>query len=77
MSTTTLEHRHYAPADVAEARPPRKSFWRRAFDALVEAQQRRADREIARFLASHGGLMTDDMERQIMEHLSRRNRPSV
>lgn len=76
MSTTTYTHQ-YTGTDTATVTSPRKSFWRRAFDRLIEGQQRRADREIARFLASHGGLLTDDMERQIMEHLSRRSRPSV
>lgn len=75
MSTTTYIH-HYAGAEAAEA-GPRKSFFRRVFDRLVESQQRRADREIARFLETHGGVLTDDMERQIMESLSRRSRPSV
>ena len=77
MSTTTFQNQQFATTDVAEATPQRKPLWRRAFDALVESQQRRADREIGRFVANHGGLMTDDMERQIMEHLSRRSRPSV
>jgi len=72
MSTTTVSA-HYAPAEAA----PRKSIWARVFEALVNAQQRRADREIARFLESHGGLLTDDMERQIMDSLSRRNRRAI
>ncbi len=76
MSTTTYTHQ-YAGTDTATATSPRKSFWRRVFDRLIESQQRRADREIARFLESHGGMLTDDMERQIMEHLSRRSRPTV
>ena len=76
MSTTTYTHQ-YAGTDAAAATSPRKSFWRRVFDRLIEGQQRRADREIARFLESHGGLLTDDMERQIMESLTRRNRPSI
>lgn len=73
MSTTTVSA-HFAPA---EAIAPRKSIWRRFIDRLIETQQLRADREIARFLESHGGLLTDDMERQIMASLSRRNRPTV
>ncbi len=72
MSTTTASA-HYAPAEAA----PRKSIWARFFDAIVETQQRRADREIARFLETHGGLLTDDMERQIMDNLSRRNRRTI
>jgi hypothetical protein len=73
MSTTTVSAQ-FAPV---EATAPRKSIWRRFFDALVETQQRRADREIARFLESHGGLLTDDMERQIMANLSRSTRRTV
>jgi hypothetical protein len=42
------------------------------FDALVETQQRRAEREIARYLATHGGLLTDDAEREIMRRLAGR-----
>jgi hypothetical protein len=76
MSTTTYTH-HYAGTDAATATSPRKSFWRRAFDRMIEGRQRHADREIARFLETHGGVLTDDMGRQIMEHLSRRSRPSV
>ena len=75
MSTTTYTHQ-YAGTEAAQA-TPRKPFWRRAYDRLIETQERRAEREIARFLESHGGLLTDDMERQIMENLTRRNRPSV
>jgi len=43
---------------------PRRSLWRRALDAMLTAQQRRADREIARFLATRGRI-TDDIEREI------------
>ncbi len=39
-----------------EAVAPRRSFWHRVYDGMVESQQRRAEREIARYLASHGGL---------------------
>lgn len=40
------------------------SLWRRWLDAMLTAQQRRADREIARYLAARGGI-TDDIEREI------------
>ena len=40
------------------------SLWRRWLDAMLTAQQRRADREIARYLATRGGI-TDDIEREI------------
>lgn len=70
MSTLTYTDGTFAPtaADAAKGAP--KSRWRRLFDAFVESRQRRADREIARFLASHGGLLTDEMEREIMRRLA-------
>jgi len=43
---------------------PRRSLWRRGLDAILTGQQRRADREIARFLATRGRI-TDDIEREI------------
>jgi hypothetical protein len=69
MSTLTYTHRDMAPAGQTEA-VPRRGFWSRVFDAISRAQERRAEREIARFLANHGGLLTDDMERELMQRLS-------
>ena len=39
-------------------------MWQRWLDAIMAGQQRRADREIARYLATRGGI-TDDIEREI------------
>jgi hypothetical protein len=70
MSTLTYTD-HSAAADApVEALPARKSFWHRVYHGIIDAQQRRAEREIARFLASHGGLLTDNMERELMDRLS-------
>ncbi len=65
-----MQIRTLPTAAPAVERPLRKGFWRRLFDAIVESQQRRAEREIARYLASHGGLLTDDMEREMMRRLT-------
>jgi hypothetical protein len=70
MSTLTYANQDVASVAPALEQPLRKSFWRRLFDALMESQQRRAEREIARYLASHGGLLTDDMEREMMRRLT-------
>jgi hypothetical protein len=70
MSTLTYET--FAPSASEATKAPRRPLWRRFFDSFVESQQRRADREIARFLANHGGLLTDDMEREIMRRVSGR-----
>ena len=49
MSTLTYTHRDLA-GEAAEAKPARKPFWTRLYDALVQSQQRRAEREIMRRL---------------------------
>jgi len=76
MSTLTYSHgATVAPA--TEAAVERKPFWRRVFDAMIASQQRRAEREISSYLASHGVLFTDDTEREIMRRLSGNSRRSV
>jgi hypothetical protein len=51
-----------------------RGFWRgflsRLFDAMVEARQRSAEREIAAFLRGRGKYLTDDAEREIERILS-------
>jgi hypothetical protein len=69
MSTLTYSGSH-APEAATAARPERKGFWRRVYEGIMASQQRRADREIARYIERHGGLLTDDMERQIMRRLA-------
>jgi hypothetical protein len=69
MSTLTYANHELAHAPAVEA-PLRKPIWRRLFNALMEAQQRRAEREIARYLTTRGGLLTDDMEREMMLRLT-------
>lgn len=77
MSTLTYNNGTFTPALPEAEKAPRNSLWRRVFDRMIESQQRRADREIARFVASHGGLFTDDMERQIMRRLTQNDRRAV
>ena len=38
---------------------------RRVYDAVLAGQNRRAEREIARYLREHGGKFTDELEREI------------
>ena len=68
MSTLTYSGSQAAEAVTAE-RAERKGFWRRVYEGIMASQRRRADREIARYIERHGGLLTDDMERQIMRRL--------
>ena len=72
MSTLTYAKRDLAPAAPAHETPARKPFWRRLFDALVASQQRRAEREVAHYLATRGDLLTDETEREIMRRLAGR-----
>ena len=44
-------------------------FWRRLFDAIMDGRQRRAQREIDRYVATHGRRMTDTLEREINARL--------
>ena len=46
-----------------------KGIFRRVFAAIARWRRRYADREIARFIAAHGGRITDDVERQLLERL--------
>ncbi len=41
----------------------------RASNVIFAVQQRRAERVVARILAQNGGLMTDDVERQVSRKL--------
>jgi hypothetical protein len=77
MSTLAYSHDTLSAPAVETARSARKSMWRRMIDAILAAEQRRADREIALYLASHGGLFTDDVEREIMRRLSGNSRRAV
>jgi hypothetical protein len=70
MSTLVHTTPAFAPAAREVKEAPRKPLWRRMFDALIEARQRRAEREIASFLASRGGILTDEAEREIMRRLA-------
>jgi precorrin-6x reductase len=69
MSTLTYTDGALAGAETAEAKPARKSILARLYDAIVESQKRRAEREIARYMASRGPL-TDELEREIMRRLT-------
>ena len=44
---------------------PRRSLWRRIFEAMIEARRVQAEREIALYLERTGGRFSDDVEREI------------
>jgi hypothetical protein len=43
----------------------------RVSDAIAHSNEKRANREVANFLARNGGMFTDEMERRIGERFSR------
>jgi hypothetical protein len=54
-----------------EENPPKRTgFWRRLSNAVRNYRQRRAEREIGRFIQSRGGHLTDELERDLMRHVT-------
>ena len=70
MSTLTTTTNAALIAATATAKPARKPFWRVFFASIAAARERRAEREVAAYIARHGGQLTDEMEREIMRHLN-------
>ena len=52
-------------------RRKRRSRFRRIFDAIIEARQRDAERDIRRLIGWSDGPLSDELERRITEHLMR------
>jgi len=52
-------------------RRKRRSRFRRIFDAIIEARQRDAERDIRRLIGWSDGPLSDEFERRINEHLMR------
>lgn len=72
----SAHHKDFSPDVVAAAAPivvatadNSPNFWRRIFDALFEPEHRRLQREASQFLAQSGGLLTDNLEREMMQTL--------
>jgi hypothetical protein len=70
MSTLTTTTGVLVPsAREVKSTVTRKPFWRLIFEAMITSRQRQADREIAAYVAGHGGPLTDEMEREIMRRV--------
>ena len=65
------------PGPVPGSAPARahRGIFRRILAAIERSHQRRVEQEAGRFIANHGGRLTDDLERQLTEHLSGRGFP--
>jgi len=72
----TAHHKDFSPYVCApRARddrnaPVRAGFWQRLSNAIGKYRQRRAEREIARFIQGRGGHLTDELERDLMRHMT-------
>ncbi len=66
-ATDHLGFTHYVPATRG---PAHRGILRRMFDGLLESRQRKADRDIAAYIAHSGGRLTDSIERELMDRVS-------
>jgi hypothetical protein len=71
--TYAAHHRDFAfggkAATTSDAVASKAGVLRRIFDAIFESRQKRADREIAAFVARRGGRFTDELEREMTRRL--------
>jgi len=58
------------PALTNASAQPREGIFRRIFAAFERSRQRRLEKEAGRFIAKHGGRVTDDLERQLNGYFS-------
>ena len=57
---------------VTPERPSRRRLWLRVIDRLLDARQRDAEQEVAKYMARRGKL-TDSMEREIADRFATGN----
>jgi hypothetical protein len=60
--------RYHDPAARAAGHP---GIFRRVYDAIQASRQRHADRDIAAYIERSGARLTDSVERELMERVSR------
>jgi len=60
--------RYYDPAARAAGHP---GIFRRMADALIQRRQLKADRDVAAYIQRSGGRLTDSVERELMDRISR------
>jgi hypothetical protein len=58
-----------------KASPARNGFARRVSALIERWKQRHTEQEAGRFIAEHGGRLTDDVERQLTDHFNGRGFP--
>ena len=60
---------HFGGERVAKSEKP--TLLRRFYGALMRARQKQANRELEQYLIRSGGRLTDDIEREMNQRLSR------
>lgn len=65
----TFDTARALPAARSTTHPAKLGLLRRIYDAIIEARQRQAEREVTRFLATHEKF-TDQLEREMMRRLA-------
>ncbi|TDR94704.1 hypothetical protein [Enterovirga rhinocerotis] len=68
MPAASVQLNGFVGSQVSSSATERSGFFARILSAVQEAQTRRAEREIARYIEMRGGRMTDDLERRIERH---------
>jgi hypothetical protein len=66
MSTLTYSNSNLVPASSPQSTQRWMSLWRTLCAMLIASRQRQTEREIAAYLARHGGQLSDQLERDIM-----------
>ena len=62
-TASSFAPRSHSPASFRKT--PGRGVFLRFMDAIAEANQRRAEREVAEYVRRNGGVLTDDVERNI------------
>jgi hypothetical protein len=60
----------YARTGIGKHACSRGGIFKRIVAAVERSRQRRIEQEAGRFIAKHGGRITDDVERQLNGHFS-------
>jgi hypothetical protein len=57
-----------APAAFEKAAAPqgaKQGLWHKLMTAIMDSRREQAEREVARYVSLHGGVITDQIEREI------------
>jgi hypothetical protein len=64
-----IPYQEVLPVQASRAKAARPGLWRRFVGAVFESRERYVERAAERYIARSGGRLTDEIERQIADHL--------